>query len=62
MKEDKRLVLDMSALNEMLEKQEVNSIVWVSADGQISDSMTKRGVSPKTLQNVLCSGRMCDIQ
>ena len=62
MKEDKRLVLDMCALKEMLEKEEVNSIVWVSADGQISDSMTKRGASPKTLQDVLCLGRMCDIR
>ena len=61
-KEDKRLILDMCALKEMLEKEEVNSIVWVSADGQISDSMTKRGASPKTLQDVLCSGRMCVIR
>ena len=61
-KEDKRLVLDMCALKEMLEKEEVNSISWVSADGQISDSMTKRGASPLTLQQVLCSGRMCEIR
>ena len=61
-KEDKRLVLDMCALKEMMEKKEVHSICWVSANGQISDVMTKCGASPLTLQRVLCSGRMCEIQ
>ena len=60
-KEDKRLVLDMCALKEMLENEEISSIDWVEAEGQISDPMTKRGASPKTLQDVLCSGKLRDI-
>ena len=56
-KEDQRLVLDMCALKEMMEKEELNSISWVSKDKQLADPMTKAGASSLTLQRVLCSGK-----
>ena len=57
--EDKRLVLDMNALKEMLEREELHSIRWVSGKRQISDVMTKSGASPLTLQQVLTTGKLC---
>ena len=57
-KEDKRLIIDMCSLKEMMERKEVHSICWVSAEEQISDGMTKSGASPATLQRVLCTGKI----
>ena len=57
-KEDKRLVLDVCSLKEMLERREVHSISWVSKKRQIADAMTKSGASPVTLQRVVSSGKL----
>ena len=57
-KEDKRLILDMCALKEMLEKKEIRSINWVENKRQISDSMTKVGASPTKLIQIICSGNI----
>merc|ERR1712080_27025 len=45
-KEDKRLVIDMNALKEMMERSELKSVSWKKGKGQIADVMTKFGVSP----------------
>ena len=58
--EDKRLVLDMCALKEMMEREELHSVRWVSKKRQISDVMTKSGASPVTLQRVLTTGKLCE--
>ena len=57
-KEDKRLVLDVCSLKEMMERKELHSVKWVSKNGQIADAMTKSGASPLALQRVVCSGEL----
>ena len=57
-KEDKRLVVDMNALKEMIEKLELKSVTWRSGKHQIADVMTKSGVSPLQIQNVLNTGKL----
>ena len=41
---DKRLRIEMAILREMLNKKELEEIVWVPKDNQIADSLTKKGV------------------
>ena len=52
---DKRLMIDMSALRQMVEKGELN-IQWVSTKLQLADVLTKAGVNPEKLTAVLSSG------
>ena len=47
--EDKRLRADMAILREMLEKQELKEINWISNKKQLADSLTKLGASSKKL-------------
>jgi len=47
---DKRLRVEISAIREMKEREEV-SIEWVSKDKQLADCLTKRGASTVHLKN-----------
>ena len=55
-KEDKRLILDISLLKEMYEKEEINSIELVESSKQLADALTKQGASPELLRRVVNSG------
>ena len=55
-KEDKRLILDISLLKEMYEKEEINSIELVESSRQLADALTKQGASPELLRRVVNSG------
>ena len=42
-KEEKRLVLDIALIKEMLQKEEINSITLVNTKEQLADCLTKQG-------------------
>ena len=54
---DKRLMIDMSSLRQMVERREI-CIQWISTKAQIADIFTKAGVNPLKLTQVLSSGRL----
>ena len=45
---DKRLRIEIAALREMYEKNELQ-ISWTEKQHQLSDILTKRGASPKSI-------------
>lgn len=55
---EKRLRLDVAGIKEMVDKKEVSSIHWIDASHQLSDCLTKRGVSCVRLLEVLHSGSL----
>ena len=56
--EDKRLRIDIAAIKESLQLQDVNRIKWVPGHLQLANSMTKQGASGFSLLKVLQSGQM----
>ena len=52
-----RLRLDISALREMKQRKEVD-FCWVKGHKQLSDCLTKKGASSKTLREALSLGRL----
>jgi len=50
--EDKRLVIDVSVLRDMLEQKELTDFKWVSTDIQLANALTKQGTSDKLLMKV----------
>lgn len=55
-KEEKRLVQDISLLKEMMEKKEIDSVKHVFSKNNLADALTKRGASCQLLEDVLSSG------
>ena len=53
---EKRLRIEIAAVKEMIEKQEVASVNWVKSDDQLANCLTKRGASSQKLIHVLTSG------
>ena len=51
--EDKRLVLDVSILRDLVEQRELTEFLWIATDLQLADVLTKQGASSKLLLNVL---------
>ena len=51
--EDKRLVIDVSILRDLLEQQELTELLWIATNFQLADVLTKQGASSKLLTNVL---------
>ena len=54
---DKRLRVDLAAIREMMEKDDV-ALMWVAASYQLADVLTKSGASKTRLLNVLRSARL----
>ena len=54
---EKRLMVDMAALREMVEKKEI-CMHWVPTDKQLADVLTKQGVNKEKLVNALVSGKI----
>ena len=46
----------MASVKQMIDRNEVNSINWLTADKQLADSLTKHGASVKTLVDVIENG------
>ena len=51
--EDKRLRIDISVLDDMLARGEVEKVAWVDTLQQLADCLTKRGVSTERLRAAL---------
>ena len=45
--------VDMAALEEMLEKKQINSVSWIGTSSQLADCLTKRGASTEKLREAL---------
>ena len=50
--EDKRLIIDISILRDMINQQDLSEFLWVSTEWQLADVLTKHGVSNKLLLSV----------
>ena len=55
-KEDKRLIQDISLIKEMMFKEEINSVSLVESKKNLADVLTKRGASSQLLEEVLNTG------
>ena len=58
MVEDKRLRVDVAAIQESLKLQDFNLIQWIPGHLQLANVMTKQGASGFLLLKVLQSGNM----
>ena len=54
---EKRLMVDLAALREAIERKEIH-IRWVSTTEQLADVLTKAGASKLKLMNVISTGRL----
>ena len=54
---EKRLLIDLSILIEMVDKNEI-TISWTESEKQLVNCLTKRGASYDTLINVVQSGKL----
>jgi hypothetical protein len=50
--EDKRLIIDISILRDMLEQNELTQLKWVPTEHQLANSLTKQGASSKLILSV----------
>ena len=55
--EDKRTLIDVCAIRQMLDRGEVNSVQWITKDKQLADCLTKSTASSDLLIRVL-SGKL----
>ena len=46
---DQRLRIDISVVDDMLARSELERVIWVSGANQLADALTKKGVSPYKL-------------
>ena len=51
--EDKRLLIDIAVLRDMLSQKEISEIIWIPTDKQLSNCLTKQGASSQSLVHVL---------
>ena len=56
----KRLLVDISAIREMVEKAEIN-VTWIEKSKQLGDILTKAGASPNVISGVLSSSKMIEL-
>lgn len=54
---DKRLLIDMASLRELVENNEV-SVTWIPTDYQLADCLTKMGASSKKLLDTIISSHI----
>ena len=57
---EKHLIVDISLIRKMIERNEIE-IKWVEKERQISDVLTKPGVSSSELLNVLSTSKMISL-
>ena len=50
--EDRRLVIDVSVLRDLIDQKELTEFSWVSTECQLADVLTKQGASTKLLSNI----------
>ena len=54
---EKILMVDISFIREMVDYDQIQ-VIWVERDKQISDVLTKSGVSQESLLNILETGKI----
>ena len=57
---EKRLLVDISAITEMVEKDEIN-ITWIEKTKQIGDILTKAEASSNVISGVLSSSEVIEL-
>ena len=60
-KEEKRLVLDIALIKEMLEKKELTNVTLVESKKQLADCLTKQGASSELLRQILNHGNLATV-
>ena len=55
--EDKRLRIDISVLDDLLARSEIEKVLWVCGANQLADALTKKGVATEKLRAALCRYR-----
>ena len=58
---DKRLMIDMSALRQMVSEKEIE-VIWIPAAKQLADVLTKSGADKSKLRNVLMKGSLTSLK
>ena len=58
MVDDKRLRIDISAIKESLQTNDVRSIQWCPGSVQLANSLTKRGAQSQPLLRIFQSGTL----
>ena len=56
--ENKRLILDLATIKDMLQSKEIQSVRWIDKHDQLADCLTKQTASSQVLQQVLQSGKL----
>jgi len=56
--DDKRLRLDISAIQQAVERKEITQVKWCPGEHQLANCLTKKGASSAKLLNVLRTGRL----
>ena len=54
---ERRLIVDISFIREMVDSNQIQ-VIWFEKDKQISDVLTKSGLSQKSLLNILETWKM----
>ena len=55
---EKWLRVEISGIQEMLHKQEIMTVSWCETKKQLADCLTKHGVSPFVLMNIIEKGHL----
>ena len=55
---DRRLRVDVAIIREMLQKSEIQKLVWVPSGSQLADCLTKKGASSSLIVQVLTSNQL----
>ena len=53
---DKRLKIDLAVIKDMVLHQEIDAVIWIAAENQLADCLTKSGSSTANLLNALNTG------
>ena len=54
--DDKRLRLDIAAIKESVDRNEIATVKWIHGDEQLANCLTKRGASSHKLMQILMNG------
>ena len=57
---EKRLIVDISSIRKIIEREKIE-VTWIEKDRQISDALTKAGVSYSKLLNALSTSKMISL-
>jgi hypothetical protein len=56
--DNRQLRIDMSAIKQLIENNDVNSLRWCSGLSQLADCLTKRGASGELLRTIFQTGKL----